>query len=228
MKINLPSINVKALTYEEIKKENPFSTHESFITEKQINDFEKLLSKDVNEKVMDSFLSKNSEIFTSVLHDRRTGNHIAIVIPKQILKSKISYLNEKGLIPDYIIGGKNSDGWEYWVVELKGPTQNLFSSTHSEIYFSPEINKGICQLLQYVDYCSEFQSHIRDCFKLQDFREPKGILIASREKEFSLSVSKQKLKAAFNKATHGSIEIRTYDLILRHLRPLFNNYHLKK
>ncbi len=134
-----------------------------------MDEFEKLLDNKAGETKIDDFLVSNPEVFTAALQDFRTGQHAAIVIPKQAIRPKIIVDNVRGLIPDFIIGGKNSDGWNWWVVELKGSDQTLFSQTKLDTYFSSEINKGICQLLEYIDYCSEQQGALRDSFKLEGF-----------------------------------------------------------
>ncbi|HMU11232.1 MAG TPA: DUF4263 domain-containing protein [Ferruginibacter sp.] len=217
-----------AHTKEEMKKGNPFATHEIFLTKEQINEFEKLLIKKASETTIDTFLAANPEIFTGALHNFRTGHHAAIVVPKQEIKPRLKLDNSKGLIPDFIIGGKSSDGWNYWIVELKGSDQTIFSQTNFDTYFSPEINKGICQLLEYTDFCSEQQAALRDQFKLEGFREPNGLLIAGRENEILNDSKKQKLKAAWNKLSTGKLEIRTYDFIMRHLRGLFDFHEKQK
>ena len=212
---------------EELKKNQPFATHERFITKAQVEEFGKLIDKDASETTVHDFLIDNPEIFTVLLDSYRTGNHDAIVIPKQEIRPRIKTEDLKGLIPDFLIGGKNSDGWNWWVIELKGPTQTLFSQTNSDTYFSPEINKGICQLLEYIDFCAEQQSTLRDSFKLNQFREPYGLVIAGREKELNSDNKRRQLKASWNRLVYGKLEIRTYDSILNRLNELYQLYHSK-
>ena len=155
------------------------------------------------------------------MDEYHTGNHGSWVIPKQVLRQRIGIY--RGLIPDFIIGGKSSDGFTWCVVEIKGADQTIITaSDKDELYFTAEVNKGLCQLLEYIDFCNEHQSHLRDAFKLIDFREPKGILLVGREIELEDDKRKQKLKAAWNRVTNGKLEIRTYDWIIRSLRPTFN------
>ena len=211
----------KAPTKEEMKRESPFLTHQIFITKAQVEEFENLLAESAGKRKIDEFLVTNPEVFTSAIQNFRTGHHGAMIIPKQVIRPRIKTIDDKGLVPDFIIGGKNSDGWDWWVVELKGSNQNLFSQTNSDTYFSSEINKGICQLLEYIDFCSENQSNLRDTFKLEDFREPHGLLITGRESEVLENSKKQKLKAAWNRLNTGKLEIHTYDFMRRNLRALF-------
>lgn len=215
-------------TKEEEKNENSFSTHERFLTLGQIEEFKTLLDKDVSETSMQTFLEANPEIFTSLLHNYRTGHHSAIVIPKQEIRPRLKLTDDNGLIPDFIIGGKSSDGWNWWIIELKGPSQTIFSQSTSETYFNSEMNKGICQLLNYIDFCSEQQSNLRDSFGLQGFREPNGLILAGREKEFTDDNGKRKLKASWNRLLMGKLELRTYDSIRRNLDNIYANYNKSK
>ena len=215
MKINLLK-KVLRKTEAELKEETSYGTHQRFLTKKQAKGFEKLLNRNASETEIDNYLTKNPVIFTSALHNFRTGHHGTIVIPKQSIRPKIKTTQQRGLIPDFIIGGDSSSGWEWWVVELKGTQQNTFTKKDNDIYFNSEINKGICQLLEYIDFCNENQANLRDNFNLENFREPGGILISGREDEFS-DEGKRRMKSAWNRATHGKLEIRTYDWILRNL-----------
>lgn len=221
----LPAKRNTPPTKDELKKENPFAVHEIYISKDQVTDFEALLARGASETSVDKFLTDNPEVFAAVLDIFRTGNHAAIVIPKQEIRSRIKIKDEKGLIPDFIIGGKNSDGWNWWIIEIKGIDQTLFAQTGNDTYLNLEINKGVCQLLEYIDFCSEHQATLRETFGLQDFREPKGLLIAGRESEVTGDEKKQKLKAAWNRINAGKLEIRTYDLIQRNLSTLYKAHH---
>ena len=124
----------------------------------------------------------------------------------------------KGLIPDYILGGRSSGGFEWFVLELKGVNHTLFIESKKLLYLSSTANKAVCQTIEYIDYCSSIQSHLRDSFKLTDFRGPKGLILLGREDEFSKSKRREALKAAWNRFMGNKIEIRTYDSMLRHVR----------
>ena len=219
IKIALPRKRIPAKTKKEIKVENPLKTHQKFLKKGQVEGFEKLLKKGASETLIDEYLRENPEIFTSVLHNYRTGHHGSIVISQQNIRPKIKTTNQKGLIPDFLIGGDSSEGWSWFVIELKGTTQKVFTKKRNEVYFNSEINKGIFQLLEYIDYCSENQANLRDTFQLENFREPNGILISGRENEFE-DEHKKRMKGAWNRINKGKLEIRTYDWILRNLNPM--------
>lgn len=183
-------------------------------TNAQFLAFKKLVDNNADETALDLFLRSNPQILSSALSFAHTGHHGAWVIPQQAIRPKIGNV-QNGLIPDYIIGGKNSDGFQWWVVELKGANAKSFTQKKNDIAFSKGLNEGICQLLTYIDYCAEIQSSLRDQFGLKGFREPKGLILIGRESEFAENEVKQKLKSAWNRVTRDTIQIRTYDALLR-------------
>ncbi len=125
---------------------------------------------------------------------------------------------QKGLIPDFIVGGCNSGGFSWFVLELKGADQQMLTESNNYLYFSSTVNKAIGQVIEYIDYCASVQSFLRDSLRLTDFREPKGLIIVGRESEFSDDPRREKFKSAWNRLMGHKIEIRTYDAILRYVR----------
>ena len=211
-----------------------FEYHDSNTTEEQFSEFNKLIQSNSGETIIDNFITKNPEILTTVLNHFGTGNHKGWVFPKLTLTPKIEHMYQKGMIPDFIIGGQSSDGQEWWIVELKGADEQvIIIDKNGRIRFSDTVNKGICQLFEYIDYASEKQSKLRQDFGLKNFREPYGLLIIGRESEFESNPRKQKLKAAWNRLNRSKLEIRTYDFLLGEFRTALarkDNYanHLKE
>jgi len=174
-------------------------------TKEQLKEFKQLIKRKVGETEIHNFLEQNEVVFYFALRDYRTGHHGLWVYSKQELQPRIKSRNIKGLIPDFIIGGENSDGHQWVIIELKGPNDNIFDIRSNRIQLTATANSGICQLMEYTDACCEIQSHLRDHFSMRDFREPKGILIIGTDDEFK-DKRKQKLKRAFN---------QNFDKILR-------------
>lgn len=194
---------------------------------KQIQELEKLVNNKVSETDIDAFLVKNPEIFAFALHGFQTGNHGIIVIPKQQIKinSKIEP-DDYGLIPDFLVAGENSDGYQWWVIELKGICHESFvKDKTNRISFSEISNKGVFQLLEYLDFCNKYQSTLRDTFGLKDFREPNGLLLIGHEDEF-LDKKKKSAKASWNRLHAKKLEIRTFSWLLREfkLQDEFHNF----
>lgn len=171
----------------------------------------KLLDNNASETEVDAFLKLHPEMLAYVMNFTQFGHHATYVMPQMNIRT--SGMQQKGLKPDYLVGGKNSNGFEWYVVELKGVSDKVFVKKDKDIHLSAIANKGICQLLRYIDYCSEQQAFMRDQQKLVNFREPKGFLIIGRSSEFD-DVELQKMKKAFNTTFSGRIEIRTYDALL--------------
>lgn len=186
----------------------------SDVTKKQLDEFKNLIRSKSSETEIHNFLEKNEVIFAYALKDFRTGHHGLWVYSKQEIQPKIKHRGIKGMIPDFIIGGENSDGHQWFVIELKGADDKVFSHSGNSIQLSSVANKGICQLMEYTDSCCEIQSHLRDHFRMHEFREPKGILIIGTEEEFR-DKRKQRLKKAFNQNFNKNFEIRTYDWLFR-------------
>ena len=180
--------------------------------------FSNLLQSGATETDADVFLREHPALIGQCLNFTNFGHHGMWVIPQKLIDPGGANPKRKGLKPDYIFGGKNSDGFFWCVAELKGPQDKLFkraTDNRKTISFSAVANEGICQILQYMDYCISAQSYFRDHFGLTDFREPRGFLILGREGEFESDSQLQELKAAWNRVSGGRIMIRTYDALLR-------------
>ena len=191
-----------------------YFTHSNFLTQAQKDGLKKLIEEKASETEVDKYLTTNKPLWDYFFPHK--GNHGIWVIPKQQIKAKVGE-SDRGLIPDYIICTKNSDGFQYWVVELKGITESLLTiNSAREIYFSSEGNKGISQLIEYIDFCSKFQTKLREEFRFKDFREPNGILVLGLEKESDDNQTKREFKAAWNRL-NPRLEIRTFNSILRRL-----------
>ena len=197
--------------------------HESKITKSQIDELKSLINDNAGERDVDSFITRNPVVLTIPLDFASTGHHGAWIIPKRSIRSKISN-DTPGLIPDFIVGGRNSGGFTWMIVELKGINTSLFTTSHNKVYFSSEANRGICQLLEYIDFCSKSQAHIRDILKLKDFREPNGFLIIGKEDEFRDS-RKKELKAAWNRSIKNTIYIKSYDALLRSCTRIYDSFN---
>lgn len=193
-------------------------------TQEQLKEFTYLIKNKASETDIHKFLEKNEVIFSFALKDFRTGHHGLWVYSKQEIRPKIKNRDIKGLIPDFIIGGENSNGHQWFVIELKGVNENIFKvDSSNNIGLSPIANNGLCQLIEYTDACCEIQSHLRDHFRMHDFREPKGILIIGSEDELK-DKRKKKLKRALNNNFNKNFELRTYDWLLRNFEDEMRRY----
>lgn len=184
------------------------------ITHEQLTELGELVESRSGEKQIDRFIRDNPSVLTAALKFASTGHHGTWILSQQMIRPKLGTV-KPGLIPDFIIGGKSSDGFEWWVVELKGADAKLFTRKGGKLCPSHTLNKGICQLLTYIDYCDESQSILREQFRLTDFRQPNGLIIIGREEELDNDGQKRKLKSAWNKINATHLEIRTFDALLR-------------
>lgn len=128
-----------------------FYQGQSKITLDQLIGLRELVEHRSGEKKIDQFIRENPTVLTAALRFATTGHHAAWVLSQQMIRPKLA-ASQPGLIPDFIIGGRSSDGFEWWVVELKGADAKLFSRKNGYLYLSYSLNKGVCQLLTYIDY----------------------------------------------------------------------------
>ena len=75
---------------------------------------------------MHKFLENNKNLFAFALYSFQTGHHGIYVSSKKQIIPKIQGVS-KGLIPDFIVGGHNSDGIQWCIIELKGANEMIFN-----------------------------------------------------------------------------------------------------
>ena len=178
-------------------------------------EFLSLIINDSGETEIDTFLNKNQSILAFVSVFFSTGHHGTWILPQQLIKPRVG--SKKGLKPDYLFAGDNSDGVTWWILELKGANEDIWIEDKSgDFRFSDAANRGINQITRYIDYCTEHQGAIRDAYGITSFTEPKGILLIGREKEFKNNEEKRNLKRRHNK-NNNNIQIRTYDALIREI-----------
>lgn len=200
-----------------------FLAFQSDVTVEQLASLRKLIDEKSNERLIEKFLHKSPSILALILGLFNTGHHAAWVVPKQVIRMSIGK-RAPGLIPDYLIAGANSDGVSWWVLELKGCDTRTFSNSKSSQCLSPSANRGIIQLIEYIDACAEAQSYLRDQLGLKGFREPRGILLIGTEDEYS-EHRKRNLKAAWNRNV-PKVQIRSYHALLREAETKFNHLNV--
>lgn len=159
-----------------------------------------------------AYLEAHPHFWRHFLSTYRTGHHNFVVVSKQQISPHIPGVRH-GQIPDFIIGGKNSDGWSWYVIELKSPNQKLFSGSGGKSRLSNIANGGVLQMMAYRNFCGEYQGVMRDLFKLEEFSEPTAVLLIDRARTFELSEEQRRLKRSWNRAATFA-EIRTYDSLL--------------
>ncbi len=176
--------------------------------------FRDLVNRRAAETEIDGFIRSNPKALATCFRLTMTGHHGVWVIPQQVIKPPMRPV-ERGLKPDFILGGKGSDGFSWFVVELKGADDSIFAESDGKTYFSSSANRGVFQLLEYVDYCSQNQAWLRDTLRLTDFREPRGFLFIGRETELEENEVRGRLKGEWNRLAGGRLEVHTYDVLVR-------------
>ena len=194
-----------------------YKTNRKKAKQKDIKQLIKLIESNSSETIIDKFITLHPELLCFVISLYSTGHHHTWVIPKKVVKTKTNS-NDKGLVPDFIIGGQSTSGKEWFILELKGANTNLFVEKASKIYFTDIINKGLHQLIEYLDYCDTYQSKFRDEHKLIDFKKPKAILMAGRRNEFQNNQRKKSIIQTWRTLLGNRLEIVTYDRLVDQLK----------
>lgn len=218
--LEIPEPNIDVSAYYPPKE---YDAHPSDAKAKHIKELIALIDANSSETVIDKYLAEHKELLTFIMSYYSTGHHRSWVIPKRTIKTKF-YNSEKGLIPDYILGGESTSGKEWFILELKGTNTKWFIEKQGEIYFSDTINKGIHQLIEYQHHCDKFQSKFRDEYKLTNFHAPKAILIAGRRSEFNGNERKKSVKKTWEKLLGNRLEIMTYDRFRDELNSRLNDF----
>ncbi len=194
-----------------------FYVNQGAVTREQYHGLRALIENGASETDVEAFFNENQPALALVLTFFQTGHHASWIVPKQIIRARLSDTSP-GLIPDYLIAGANSDGVTWWVMEVKVPGARIFGGTDSAKTLSTEANRGVLQLLEYIDVCAENQAYLRDQAGLKGLREPKGLLLIGTQAELSDSRNR-KLRAAWNRV-NPSIQIRTYSALIRELEEM--------
>lgn len=140
-----------------------------------------------------------------------TGHHMSWIFPKEQIRPSSDPVG--GLIPDYLMAGANSNGVDWFVLELKGADKRAFNKAGKRVSLSGDANKGVCQLLNYIDLASRDQAYLRDGLALSGFREPRGILLIGTDDETE-DLQVRNFKGAWNRI-NSRVQIRSYNSLLR-------------
>jgi Domain of unknown function (DUF4263) len=192
----------------------PSELNSGFLRPREVAELRCMVEASASETELDRFIQGEPNLLSALLHFADTGHHGGMVYPQQVIRPSVSH-GDKGLIPDYLISGDNSEGTSWWVLELKGPAEKIFTGKEQKIRLSDTANKGLLQIHQYIEYCSTYQSSIRETLKLKNFSTPAGILLIGRESELVDDHRKQMKKSIGGKMM--SVRIRTWDSLLRSL-----------
>jgi len=185
-----------------------------FLSPREVLELRRLVEQSASESEINNFIRGEPNLLSSLLHFADTGHHGGKVYPQQVIRPSVKG-EPKGLIPDYLMSGENSEGTSWWVLELKGPGEKIFSGVGENIRLSKVANEGLLQIHKYVDFCKEHQSSMREALKLKNFSVPTGILLMGREIELS-DPHRKAMKKALGGA-HAPVRIRTWDSLLRSL-----------
>lgn len=185
-----------------------------YLRPRDVVELREMVERGASETELDYFIRGEPDLLSALLHFAGTGHHRGMAYPQQTIRPSVPGV-QAGLIPDYLISGENSDGVNWWVLELKAPGDKLFAGTGRSIRLSDTANRGLAQIHQYISFCVEQQAALRESLQLKDFSAPSGILLIGREAELS-TPDLQRLKRSLGGRT-AEVRIRTWDSLLRSL-----------
>ena len=91
----------------------------------QVDALARLVEQQKSETEVDKYLRKNPALLGACLNFTHFGHHGTWVVSQQMVRPPLTSA-QTGLKPDYIVGGRSSEGFHWLVVELKGINQPLF------------------------------------------------------------------------------------------------------
>ena len=211
-----PEINDMDEIFRQVRRDYPQPTEldARFLLPREVVQLRRLVEANASETELDHFIRGEPNLLSSLLHFACTGHYGGMVYSQQTIRPSVSGV-QPGLVPDYLISGESSDGTSWWVLELKGPGEQIFSGRGRTLRLSDTANKGLLQIHQYIDFCTEHQSTLREALLLKNFSKPMGILLIGRESEL-LDPQRQQMKRSLGGRT-APIQIRTWDSLLRSL-----------
>ena len=90
-----------------------YYTEVSDVTSAAQQAFNDLLKENTGEKTADNFLRKHPALLGQCLNFTNFGHHGMWVIPQKLIDPG-AMLKQRGLKPDYLFGGKSSDGFFFF------------------------------------------------------------------------------------------------------------------
>jgi hypothetical protein len=176
-----------------------------------------LVDKRASVMAVNTFLRSHPELLAACLNLTSFGRDGTWIVPQKAILAPQSPIGH-GLKPEFLVGGKNTDGFSWFVVELKGVRDGLFAASGRSLRLSTNANSGLIQLLGYISYCSIVQAYLRETLHLTGFREPQGFLIVGSEVELEESAERRVARQALNHALAGRVQVCTFEALLRSRR----------
>lgn len=171
-----------------------------------------------NEPTIQKYLSENPFLLKFLLPT--TGNHGFWVKPEPAISNR-DFEDTPGKKPDFLVCAQNSNGFQWFVIELKLPGDSLFRLDAGGL--SGKCSKSLTQLMSYMAYIDEHQSALRDTLKVPTLRGPvKGCLVMGTREEVYESTKSQEMKRIWN-VFLDRIEIISYNRILQEAA---QHYHM--
>src|SRR5712664_4220834 len=118
-------VTFSAATYPRSWPPRRFFVEPESVGEVQALALKQLIKTNAGEKAVDGFLRQHPALLAACMNFTQFGHHGTWVVPQQFVRPP-ALPEIRGLQPDYLVGGQSSDGYQWYVVELKSPKDKLF------------------------------------------------------------------------------------------------------
>jgi hypothetical protein len=118
---------------------------------------------------------------------------------------------ERGLIPDFLAVASNSDGYTWWVIELKRADEHFVNSRGDAL--TTMGNKALLQCAAYLDQLDNYVDMVRSLMGVPQLGSPKGAVLLigdSRNENEDQKTSRRR----FNNALGHRMHVMSYSRIL--------------
>ncbi|WP_029505250.1 Shedu anti-phage system protein SduA domain-containing protein [Lachnoclostridium phytofermentans] len=181
--------------------------------------FKKVIYSAKNENEIQRYIKENRKWFIpgSIYREYNFGHHDAYLFPEQSLGAEY--------IADYMLLGKNSDGYSLVIVEFeKANVEFMLRSSNSE---SESVRKGITQIRDWKRWLDDNRNYFLNSSGLRD----KGIDVPTTRIYYCLVVSRRDLMSQKAKDLRSqmiyenqNLKIISYDRLLDNILQLKNGY----
>lgn len=143
-----------------------------------------------------------------------TGHHGIWLFPKQ----QIAMHQPNGLpgkIPDFLAVARNSDGYTWWIIELKRADVQ-FANLRADA-LSPAANKALVQCTSYLNQFDRYVDAVRSMTGIKEIIRPKSVLLLIGDSRHEMP-NQTAMRRNVNESLSERLHVISYDRIKRHLQ----------
>ncbi len=143
-----------------------------------------------------------------------TGHHGIWLFPKQQIALHQPN-GSPGKIPDFLAVAANSDGYTWWIIELKRADVQ-FANVKADA-FSPTANKALVQCTSYLNQFDRYVDTVRSMTGVKEIVRPKSVLLLIGDSRHE-TPGQTSMRGNVNESLSNRLQVVSYDRIRRHLQ----------